>query len=59
MSRWKAQPWRRYEFNVPFTIIRTISDTANHNAHVDFNRFIAEVASGYSRAIFGEIAQLL
>ena len=47
------------EFGTPFTIIRTISDTANHNAHVDFNRFVAEVASGYSRAIFGEIAQLL
>lgn len=47
------------EFNTPFTIIRTISDTANHNAHVDFNKFIAEVANAYSRAIVSEIVRLL
>ncbi len=45
------------EFNVPFTVIRTISDTANHNAQVDFGRFIAEVANAYSRAIVSEIIQ--
>ena len=43
------------EFNTPFTVIRTISDTANHNAHVDFNKFIVEVANAYSRAIIGEM----
>ena len=43
------------EFNVPFTVIRTISDTADHNARVDFGRFIAEVANAYSRAIITEI----
>ena len=43
------------EFNVPFTVIRTISDTADHNARVDFGRFIAEVANAYSRAIIAEI----
>lgn len=47
------------EFNTPFTIIRTISDTANHNAHVDFNKFIAEVANAYSRAIVSEIVKLV
>ena len=43
------------EFNVPFTVIRTISDTADHNARVDFGRFIFEVANAYSRAIIAEI----
>ena len=43
------------EFNVPFTIIRTISDSADHNARVDFGKFIVEVANAYSRAIIVEI----
>lgn len=47
------------EFNVPFTVIRTISDTADHNARVDFGKFIAEVANAYSRAIVREIVQLI
>ena len=47
------------EFNVPFTVIRTISDTADHNARVDFGKFIVEVANAYSRAIVGEIMQLV
>lgn len=47
------------EFNVPFTVIRTISDTADHNARVDFNKFIVEVANAYSRAIIGEIMRLI
>ena len=47
------------EFNVPFTVIRTISDTADHNARVDFGKFIVEVANAYSRAIVLEIMRLL
>ena len=47
------------EFRTPFTVIRTISDTADHNAHVDFGRFIVKVANAYSRAIIGEIMRLL
>ena len=47
------------EFNVPFTVIRTISDTADHNARVDFDRFIAEVANAYSRAVISEIMRLI
>ena len=46
------------EFNTPFTVIRTISDTADHNARVDFNKFIVEVANAYSRAIISEMFQL-
>ena len=47
------------EFNLPFTVIRTISDTADHNARVDFGKFIVEVANSYSRAIVSEIIRLL
>ena len=47
------------EFGTPFTVIRTISDTANHNAHVDFGKFIVEVANAYSRAIISEIMGLV
>ena len=47
------------EFNVPFTVIRTISDSADHNARVDFNKFIMEVANAYSRAIISEMMRML
>ena len=47
------------EFNTPFTVIRTISDSADHNARVDFGKFIVEVANAYSRAIVGEMMRLL
>ena len=47
------------EFNVPFTVIRTISDTADHNARVDFGKFIVEVANAYSRAIVLDIMRLI
>ena len=43
------------EFGTPFTVIRTISDTADHNARIDFSKFIVEVANAYSRAIVSEI----
>ena len=47
------------EFGTPFTVIRTISDSADHNARVDFNKFIMEVANAYSRAIISEIVRLM
>jgi adenosylhomocysteine nucleosidase len=40
-----------HDFGVPYTIIRTISDRADEEAHIDFPRFIAAVASRYSLAI--------
>ena len=47
------------EFGIPFTVIRTISDTADHNARVDFGKFIVEVANAYSRSIVSELMRLL
>ena len=39
------------DFERPFAVLRTVSDRADDQAHVDFTRFIAEVASAYTRAI--------
>ena len=47
------------EFEIPFTVIRTISDTADHNARVDFGKFILEVANAYSRSIIAELIRML
>ena len=40
-----------FEYNVPFSIIRIISDKAMDNSHVDFQKFAHEIASHYSNAI--------
>ena len=40
-----------YEYKVPFSIIRTISDNANHNAHIDFPKFAKEIASQYALGV--------
>lgn len=37
-----------FEFRVPFSVIRTISDAANENAPKDFVQFIERVASRYA-----------
>lgn len=39
------------DFQRPFAVVRTVSDRADDHAHVDFTRFIDEVASVYTRAI--------
>ena len=41
------------DFGRPFAVLRVISDRADDSAHVDFGRFIAEVASVYTREIVG------
>lgn len=38
-------------FELPFVVIRTISDRADASAHLDFTRFVDLVASPYSLAI--------
>ncbi|OGT29990.1 MAG: 5'-methylthioadenosine/S-adenosylhomocysteine nucleosidase [Gammaproteobacteria bacterium RIFCSPHIGHO2_12_FULL_35_23] len=40
-----------HDYAIPFVIIRTISDKANHEAHIDFPAFIAEIAKHYSKYI--------
>lgn len=40
-----------HDFGVPFAVVRTVSDRADDSAHVDFNRFVADVASRYTLSI--------
>ena len=40
-----------YEYSVPFTVVRTISDAADESAAHDFPRFLGQVASAYSDGI--------
>jgi len=39
------------DFDRPFAVLRTVSDRADDSAHVDFARFIDEVAAEFSRDI--------
>ena len=40
-----------HDFGRPFGVVRTISDRADDAAHVDFQRFVCDVAAPYSRDI--------
>ncbi len=40
-----------FEYKIPFSIIRIISDKANDNAHIDFSRFAKSIASNYALGI--------
>jgi adenosylhomocysteine nucleosidase len=43
------------DFGLPFAVVRTISDRADDAAHVDFPRFLTQVASRYSAHIVAEL----
>jgi len=47
------------DYGVPFVALRTISDRADDSAHVDFPRFVQEIASVYAKAIVLEMLDLL
>lgn len=47
------------DYSVPFAAMRTISDRADDTAHIDFPRFVTEVASRYALAIVNELLQSL
>jgi adenosylhomocysteine nucleosidase len=46
-----------FDYAVPFAAVRTISDRADDQAHVDFPKFISEVASRYALAIIDEFVR--
>ena len=48
-----------HEYKVPFLVIRTISDNADHSAPVDFISFLNETASRYSHGILREVVNEL
>ena len=43
------------EHEVPFCVIRYISDRANHSAQINFSQFISDVASEYSQGVLTEL----
>jgi adenosylhomocysteine nucleosidase len=47
------------DYGVPFAAMRTVSDRADHMAHVDFSRFVAEVASVVACAVLGRFVRML
>src|SRR6185295_19470876 len=44
-----------HSFGVPLGVVRVISDQADHKAGIDFAKFIAAVASHYSRGIIRQM----
>ena len=44
-----------YEYEIPFSIIRTISDVADDTAHIDFPSFIKKISSKYAAEIIKNI----
>lgn len=47
-----------HDFGVPLAVVRTISDRADDAAHVDFPKFLREVASRYSGAVIEALFSL-
>ena len=48
-----------YEYEIPYSIIRTISDKANDNSHIEFQKFAKIVASNYALEIIKNYFELL
>lgn len=46
-----------YEYEILFSIIRTISDVADDNSHIDFPAFIQKISSKYAAEIIKDIFQ--
>lgn len=43
-----------YDYTIPFAIMRTISDKAKGNAHIDFQKFAENIASTYALGVLKE-----
>ena len=48
-----------HDCGLPFAVVRTISDRADNQAHVDFPLFLREVARHYSVRIVRKALNLL
>ena len=48
-----------FEYDIPFSIIRTISDKANDNSHIEFQKFAKTIASNYALEIIKNYFELL
>ncbi|OIQ71798.1 aminodeoxyfutalosine nucleosidase [mine drainage metagenome] len=48
-----------FDYGVPFAAMRTISDRADEQAHLDFSAFVQQVASPYALEIMSKFMKLL
>ncbi|MDR3369104.1 5'-methylthioadenosine/adenosylhomocysteine nucleosidase [Rhodoferax sp.] len=48
-----------YDYGIPFAAVRTISDRADAQAHMDFSAFVQQVASPYALAIVSQFMKKL
>ena len=48
-----------YEYNIPYVVVRTISDGASDDAHVDFGLYIENVAKFYTLGVVSKIIEKL
>lgn len=48
-----------YDYGIPFAAVRTISDRADAQAHMDFSAFVQQVASPYALAIVSQFMRIL
>ncbi|MBS0302726.1 MAG: 5'-methylthioadenosine/adenosylhomocysteine nucleosidase, partial [Proteobacteria bacterium] len=48
-----------HDYGIPFAAVRTISDRADDSAHLDFSRFVRQVASPVSAAVLEAYFQKL
>jgi len=44
-----------HDLQVPLAVLRTVSDRGDDSAHIDFPRFLKEVASRYSSAVLNSL----
>lgn len=48
-----------FDYGIPFAAMRTISDRADADAHMDFSAFVQQVASPYALAVVSQFMQSL
>lgn len=48
-----------HDYSLPFAAMRTISDRADAQAHLDFSAFVTQVASPYALAVVSQFIRLL
>ncbi|MCF6349175.1 MAG: 5'-methylthioadenosine/adenosylhomocysteine nucleosidase [Flavobacteriaceae bacterium] len=48
-----------YEYKIPFSIFRTISDKANDNKHIEIQKFANKIASNYALGILKKYFEMI
>jgi adenosylhomocysteine nucleosidase len=48
-----------HEYKIPYVVVRTISDSADDNAHIDFGKYIENVAKYYTLGVISKIVEKL